>query len=193
MAEIDFSILQSLRNGTAENEPRNALTPPDNSKNEPRNAPEPPPKEPPREEPTRQGDALGSVRTLSEEQRAYIDRTKGEILEKVYCIEDTPDLLLKALGALCVALNDKAFYNQVARLINNIWLQGVGKVRTLEGIPREFILQEIQGYTKLLKENLAEKQLDTFARADIERSIDRLTEKEKGICKGTPDTSKGKT
>ncbi len=181
--KVDFTILRNLRRtppGTSNNEPRNEDETPHTAENEPRNAPEPGQAEEPR-----------GIRTLSEEQQTYIDRIKAEILTQIYTVDDTPGLLLKAIGAMCVALNDKAYYNQVTRLIKNIWGQGLGKIRTLEEIPGEFTLAELQHYICTLKDDLREKQLDTFARVDIEKAISYLTEKGKAIFKSLPDASKG--
>ena len=147
------------------------------------------PKEPPKEEP-RAAEAPRNIYSLSDEQEAYINRTKAEIIEQLYTIDDTSSLLLKALGVMCVCLNDKAYYKTVGRLIKNVWGQGLGKIRSLEEIPGEFILSEISRNMATLEADQKEKQLDAQAKEDIATARAKLEAKGKRIYKTLPETSK---
>lgn len=150
-------------------------------------------KEPEKEEPGNApgaADAPRNIFSLSEEQERYIARTKAEIMEQLYTADDTTSLFLKALGVMCVCLNDKAYYNQVTRLLKNVWRQGLGKVQTLEELPGEFILTELTGYMDLLKGSLKENKLDAQARADHETALKKMEARGNRIYKTLPETSK---
>lgn len=140
--------------------------------------------------PETDAEAPRNLYTLSDEQQAYINRTKAEILEQIYTADDTASLFLKALGVMAVCLNDKAYYTKAARLIKTIWVDGLGKIRTLEEIPGEFALDGINKYKQILESSLKEKRLDTQTRSDLTTAIEKMSEKGKAFYKRLPETSK---
>ena len=128
--------------------------------------------------------------SLSDEQEAYIARTKAEIIEQVLTGDNTASLFLKALGVMCVCVNDKAYYDTVARLVRNVWGEGLGRLRTLAEIPQEFVLSELQKNIEDLERNGREKKLDAQAKEDIKNAREKMQTKGEGIFEKLPETSK---
>ena len=151
--------------------------------------------EPPRQEeppkPIEEGQAPRNLYTLSDTQQAYIEKTKAEILEKIYLIDDTASLTLKALGVMAICTNDKEWYNKAYRLLGNIWGRGIGKQWNEEQIPKEFTLGQMENNIKWLKESLKDfEKVETQAKEDIETALTKITDRGKAIYKQLPEPSK---
>lgn len=128
------------------------------------------------------------VFSFTAKQEQYIERTKKEILEQLYTCDDTPIILDKCLSLIAVTLNDRQYLSEARRIMYNVWGLGLKRIGSLDALPPEFALGEIERNRETLRKNL--KGTEPGAQADIEKAISKMTEKGKGIYKKLPEVSK---
>jgi hypothetical protein len=131
-----------------------------------------------------------NIFTLSDRQVEYIQGAKADIIERLYSGDDTAGTMLKAISIAAICLNDKAYYDQIQRIIAHVWSHGLGKLKALDDIPKEFVLAGIKRDYETIASRTAAGTIDRGALDDTQRASETMLRKGQAIYKTLPEESR---